>query len=227
MFDRVYTKFNEEITFHVDDNIFNVHSANYAYQFKAKKIGRGEVYFIDCNNNKLVLKEYNRGGLIRYFTKNKYLYLGLKRTRPFKEFLMLKKMHELELPVPRPVSIKLSISGFYYTGKIITEEVLNAVNLKKIIISKKINNQIISNIISVLRNLIQNNIFHSDLNINNILIDESLSIYIIDFDNSFFTKRKTLLIKPLDRLIKSIRKEQENKKLIKSISELKDEIILS
>ena len=45
MFDRVYTKFNEEITFHVDDNIFNVHSANYAYQFKAKKIGRGEVYF--------------------------------------------------------------------------------------------------------------------------------------------------------------------------------------
>ena len=85
----------------------------------------------------------------------------------------------------------------------------------------------ISNIISVLRNLIQNNIFHSDLNINNILIDESLSIYIIDFDNSFFTKRKTLLIKPLDRLIKSIRKEQENKKLIKSISELKDEIILS
>ena len=155
MFDRVYTKFNEEITFHVDDNIFNVHSANYAYQFKAKKIGRGEVYFIDCNNNKLVLKEYNRGGLIRYFTKNKYLYLGLKRTRPFKEFLMLKRMHELELPVPRPVSIKLSISGFYYTGKIITEEVLNAVNLKKIIISKKINNQIISNIISVLRNLIQ------------------------------------------------------------------------
>ena len=93
MFDRVYTKFNEEITFHVDDNIFNVHSANYAYQFKAKKIGRGEVYFIDCNNNKLVLKEYNRGGIIRYFTKNKYLYLGLKRTRPFKEFLMLKKMH--------------------------------------------------------------------------------------------------------------------------------------
>ena len=92
---------------------------------------------------------------------------------------------------------------------------------------KKINNQIISNIISVLRNLIQNNIFHSDLNINNILIDESLSIYIIDFDNSFFTKRKTLLIKSLDRLIKSIRKEQENKKLIKSISELKDEIILS
>ena len=84
MFDRVYTKFNEEITFHVDDNIFNVHSANYAYQFNAKKIGRGEVYFIDCNNNKLVLKEYNRGGLIRYLTKNKYLYLGLKRTRPFK-----------------------------------------------------------------------------------------------------------------------------------------------
>ena len=227
MFDRVYTKFNEEITFHVDDNIFNVHAANYAYQFNTKKIGRGEVYFIDCNNNKLVLKEYNRGGLIRYFTKNKYLYLGLKRTRPFKEFLMLKKMHELELPVPRPVSIKLSISGFYYTGKIITEEVLNTVNLKKIIISKKINNQIISNIISVLRNLIQNNIFHSDLNINNILIDESLSIYIIDFDNSFFTKRKKLLIKPLDRLIKSIRKEQENKNLIKSISELKDEIILS
>ena len=166
-------------------------------------------------------------GVILNFTKNKYLYLGLKRTRPFKEFLMLKRMHELELPVPRPVSIKLSISGFYYTGKIITEEVLNAVNLKKIIISKKINNQIISNIISVLRNLIQNNIFHSDLNINNILIDESLSIYIIDFDNSFFTKRKTLLIKPLDRLIKSIRKEQENKKLIKSISNLKDEIILS
>ena len=85
----------------------------------------------------------------------------------------------------------------------------------------------ISNIISVLRNLIQNNIFHSDLNINNILINESLSIYIIDFDNSFFTKRKKLLIKPLDRLIKSIRKEQENKNLIKSISELKDEIILS
>ena len=140
---------------------------------------------------------------------------------------MLKRMHELELPVPRPVSIKLSISGFYYNGKIITEEVLNAVNLKKIIISKKINNQMISNIISVLRNLIQNNIFHSDLNINNILIDESLSIYIIDFDNSFFTKRKKLLIKPLDRLIKSIRKEQENKNLIKSIIELKDDIILS
>ena len=73
MFDRVYTKFNEEITFHVDDNIFNVHAANYAYQFNTKKIGRGEVYFIDCNNNKLVLKEYNRGGLIRYITKNKYL----------------------------------------------------------------------------------------------------------------------------------------------------------
>ena len=102
MFDRVYTKFNEEITFHVDDNIFNVHSANYAYQFNTKKIGRGEVYFIDCNNNKLVLKEYNRGGLIRYFTKNKYLYLGLKRTRPFKEFLMLKKCMNLSCQYQDP-----------------------------------------------------------------------------------------------------------------------------
>ena len=52
----------------------------------------------------------------------------------------------------------------------------------------------------------QKNVYHSDLNSKNIIIDKYNNIYLLDFDNSYFFYEKKLFRKSVLRLERSLKK---------------------
>jgi RIO-like serine/threonine protein kinase len=68
------------------------------------------------------------------------------------------------------------------------------------------------------------NVFHSDLNSKNIIIDKNNNIFLLDFDNSHYFHNKKLFNKSMYRLERSLKKidnyNNEFKLAIKKLSNL-------
>ena len=67
--------------------------------------GRGTTFFVQHQGRYFVLRHYQRGGLIAKMSKDKYVWLGLRFSRAWKEWVLLEKMIEKGLPVPTPAAI--------------------------------------------------------------------------------------------------------------------------
>ena len=63
------------------------------------------------------------------------------------------------------------------------------------------------------------NVYHSDLNSKNIIIDQENNFYLVDFDNSYFFYKKKLFKKSLIRLERSLSKLDNYKSEMKKIIE--------
>jgi RIO-like serine/threonine protein kinase len=63
------------------------------------------------------------------------------------------------------------------------------------------------------------NVYHSDLNSKNIIIDQKNNFYLVDFDNSYFFYKKKLFKKSLIRLERSLSKLDNYKSEMKKIIE--------
>ena len=63
------------------------------------------------------------------------------------------------------------------------------------------------------------NVYHSDLNSKNIIIDQENNFYLVDFDNSYFFYKKKLFKKSLIRLERSLSKLNNYKSEMKKIIE--------
>ena len=68
------------------------------------------------------------------------------------------------------------------------------------------NKKLWSNLYKTLNNFYLQNLYHSDLNSKNIIIDKKNNIYLIDFDKSYFFQNKKLFFKSLRRLDRSLKK---------------------
>jgi len=80
--------------------------------------GRGPTYFIRIEQQDWVLRHYQRGGVVAGFVQDSYVWIGLHRTRPWREWHMLQKLYSWQLPVPRPVAARASRHGLFYTGEV-------------------------------------------------------------------------------------------------------------
>ena len=57
-----------------------------------KAAGRGSALFVDAPFGQVVLKKYLRGGQVSRWNKDRYLFTGYERSRPFREFRLLRWM---------------------------------------------------------------------------------------------------------------------------------------
>lgn len=147
--------------------------------------GRGTVWFVESVGGHWVLKSFQRGGLIGRWVKRRYVFLGYQRARMVREFHLLGQLHQMGLPVPQPVAaFAKREAGFWYSGSLITQRLKNVRSLAACL-SK---DQLVSDhrwreIGRTIRRFHDCNVFHSDLNASNILLDDH-SVYLIDFDRS-------------------------------------------
>ena len=88
---------------------------------KAADTGRGTAWFVGAPGVEWVLRHYRRGGAVARWVADRYLWLGLERTRPFAEFRLTQRAHALGLPVPRAVAARVLRAGLTYSGDLITE----------------------------------------------------------------------------------------------------------
>ncbi|ADZ92069.1 3-deoxy-D-manno-octulosonic acid kinase [Marinomonas mediterranea] len=172
--------------------------------------GRGEVWFIDSPAGPAVLRRYRRGGLIAKFNKYCFVFSSLKRTRPYKELNLLEYMVTKGLNVPTPIAGLYRKSGLLYEAWLLTKTIPDADDLFNWILEGKHSQLDWRTIGQEIKRLHDSDVFHSDLNCHNIMIDSKHKVWIIDFDKcGQRNMTQKLRDNNLDRLKRSFEKEKQ------------------
>jgi len=144
--------------------------------------GRGGAWFLRAGENRLVLREYRRGGLMAKFARYAYAFTREADVRSFAEFRLLNKLVNQGLPVPRPVAAWYrKLSPIQYRAAIIIERLENTLPLADLI--SQLNGEAWASIGETVRRFHDAGVMHADLNCFNVLVrgDE---YFLIDFDKS-------------------------------------------
>lgn len=168
--------------------------------------GRGRVYFVRADEQVWALRHYRRGGWIARFIADSYLWPGLERTRPWREWHVLRKLRELGLPVPEPVAARVTRYGFVYRGDLITRRIEGAVTLACVLQTRSLPADDWARIGGLLRRFQDVGLRHDDINVSNILVDADGSFHLIDFDKACIVKQGAWRRQNLARFHRSLQK---------------------
>ena len=171
--------------------------------------GRNTAWFFEKLNEQFVLRKYYRGGILSKWVEDSYFFTGLKRTRAYREMALLRKMSKLELPVPEPVALMVEKNGFTYRASIVIGLIKDTQDLFHILQRRALSPEEWYSVGSLIHRFHEKGVYHSDLNIHNILLDAQGQFWLIDFDKGrFISQNSRKLQSNLDRLQRSLRKEQ-------------------
>lgn len=166
--------------------------------------GRGEVIFVAAADQQWALRHYRRGGWIARFVEDGYPWLGESRTRSFREWRMLARLHAAGLPVPRPVAASWRRRGACYHADLVTVRIAGAAPLSsRLAAGADVDWRGIGR---TLRSFHEHGAFHADLNAHNILLDERGAAWLLDFDRGRFRAPGSWQRRNLARLERSLRK---------------------
>ncbi len=177
--------------------------------------GRGRVALVDTPAGRGVLRHYRRGGLIARLSADRYLWLGLERTRAFREFRLLAELANAGLPVPAPLLARYVRKGLRYQADLITRQIPAAQTLADKLSAQALDAALATKVGRVLAGFHAKGIWHADLNANNVLVDAGGKVWVIDFDRC--ARRRPSLnwqLANLQRLLRSFRKLQAYKHMV-------------
>ena len=187
--------------------------------------GRAVVVEIDYQGSTLLLKQYSRGGMIRKFSSNSYIWTGMQRTRAVQEVKLLASLYASGLPVPKPVGCRVErVSGpgaarWRYQAYLVTALLVDCESLDKVLFdsagaagnSEQI--RLWENTGRCLARFRRAGVYHADLNLTNILLDPSGQNYLLDFDRCYQMdpggrRYSSLATRMLTRLLRSVKKHE-------------------
>jgi 3-deoxy-D-manno-octulosonic acid kinase len=166
--------------------------------------GRGTVYVVEAGDEEWVLRHLRRGGLPGSFIRDRYLWTGWERSRPFRELRLLARLEGEGLPVPGPVAGAVWRRGLTYRGDILTLRVPGqplARMLEEGVAEPGDWHRIGSTLIRFHRAGVD----HADLSAGNILVHET-AIHLIDFDRGRIRSPGNWADRNLDRIRRSAAK---------------------
>lgn len=173
--------------------------------------GRGTTWFLNTEKElgvNSVLRHYYRGGLFGKFIKDRYFFVSLGKTRAAQEFELLQQLHQWNLPVPRPIAFKIERNIGFYQADILLEKIANTQDLSQYLKTQKLTAEQYQQIGTLIRQLHDHQVHHSDLNIHNILLDHAGKFWLIDFDKCQIQQGSDWKQLNLARLLRSFHKEQ-------------------
>ena len=153
-------------------------------------IGRGSAWFIETPHGPVVLRHYLRGGWAAKFSRQGYLFTGVSRSRPFREYHLLVDLHTKGLPVPRPVAALCQHHGMVSTGAIMTSCITSSETLADILMGESLVEGIWASVGKCIRRFHDAGVWHADLNARNILLDKAHQVFLIDFDRARYSPGK-------------------------------------
>lgn len=166
--------------------------------------GRGAAWFLNAGKTGWILRCYERGGLAAHFSNDMHWFTGRDSVRSFSEFHLLYSLHNLGLPVPKPVAAGYHrTGGFWYRAQIIVERLPGATPFSDHLVSADIS--LWHDVGRLIRYFHDWGVCHADLNCHNILIADS-GLYLIDFDKSRIRPGSRWKQGNLKRLRRSVRK---------------------
>ena len=143
--------------------------------------GRGGAWFIDAPFGHSVLRQYLRGGVAARFSRDRYIWRGANRTRSFAEFRLMRALHALKLPVPRPFAAFYMREGMRYRAAILMERLEGVRSLadRAQVAGRGAPWEETGRLIARFHRA---GVDHADLNAHNILFDATGQGWLIDFD---------------------------------------------
>jgi 3-deoxy-D-manno-octulosonic acid kinase len=146
--------------------------------------GRGEVLIVEHGDETWVVRHYHRGGLVARLVFDHYVWLGLERSRSFREWRLLRRLRDAGLPVPNPIAAHVYRTGPIYTADIITTYLPNTRKLSAYISDGEVPPHCWREIGRMVRAVHAHGVDHPDLTAHNILLDTRGSLFLVDFDNA-------------------------------------------
>lgn len=145
--------------------------------------GRGQAYLLAWGDQQLVLRHFRRGGLLGRLRDDAYFWTGLWRTRAFAEWLLLQRLHEADLPVPRPAAARVLRRGpLLYRADIMTVALPRTLSLADRLAAAPLEPGHWQALGATLRRFHRAGACHADLNAMNLLLDTGHRWYVIDWD---------------------------------------------
>lgn len=148
--------------------------------------GRGEVVFhappMTGGTGQWVLRHYHRGGAVARVLGDRYLWTGLGRSRPWREFALIAQMYAQGLPVPRPLMAALWRTGPFYRADLVTQRIPEARPLDALLQRGRLENLAWQDVGRCIRRFHDAGYCHADLNSRNILIDAVQKVWLLDWD---------------------------------------------
>ncbi len=146
---------------------------------EALRGGRGLAYRHDAPGGCIIVRPMRRGGLVRYFLREHYLFVN----RPRAEFEVHREVHARGVPCPEPLGVLWRRHGPLYSGVLATRYA-DARPLPSVI--REGGHVPTAQIGDAIRLMHEAGVWHADLNANNLLVGTGTPppVYIIDFDKA-------------------------------------------
>lgn len=152
---------------------------------------------------------------MRWLSNDKYLWSGLGRSRPWREFTILHSARQLGLPVPEPLAACICRSGVFYRGSLMTKFIPNTRSLSSLLREQELPAALWFQLGATIRQFHRQKIKHADLNSDNVLINQDNEFFLVDFDRARMMRDLgDWQWKPLYRLQRSLQKRQATMRLI-------------
>lgn len=173
----------------------------------AARGGRGSVTFVrSAGGEPWVLRHYRRGGAMARLSEDSYVWTGAARTRSFAEWRLLRQLRAWDLPVPRPIAARYVRRGLIYRADLITAELPTRRTLAAALADAPLPPATWHAVGRCVARLHAHGVQHADLNAHNLLLDETGTVYVLDFDRGRIRARGAWERRVLDRLQRSLRK---------------------
>ncbi len=141
--------------------------------------GRGAITVFPMEDGEGVLRRCRRGGLIGKIVNEGYILAN----RPLAEFRVHDYLFDSGISVPEPLGVVWEQRGFVFRGAFATRR-LDAESLRDRIQGESRGDlRLLESIGQLIRSMHDAGVYHADLHVENILLDDSTA-YLIDFDNA-------------------------------------------
>ena len=170
--------------------------------------GRGQAHRLALDHGEGVLRHYRRGGLMARLSPDRYLGRSPLASRAMDEFTLLRRLRAWDLPVPAPVAARQVHGLLSHTADIVVAMIPQTRNVAQALSEGPLPAADWITLGRVIRQLHDRQVFHSDLNCHNLLLDAQGSAWIVDFDKCGVRPGETWKQENLERLRRSLRKEQ-------------------
>lgn len=171
---------------------------------RAELGGRGQALLIDAPVGAVVLRRFQRGGLVARIAADRYFWLGDDRSRSFREFRLLQQLTERGLPVPMPVAASLERRGPFYRAGLLTRFIPDARELAGLAAELPIRQW--RELARTLDDFFCAGLQHPDLNARNLLLDAEGRWHLLDLDRARLAAGATAGVGMRRRLARSLEK---------------------
>ncbi|MFC3095415.1 3-deoxy-D-manno-octulosonic acid kinase [Alteromonas sediminis] len=170
--------------------------------------GRGTTLFVEHQAQAMVLRHYCRGGMVRHLNHDIFFGFSTEHTRPFQELSLLRYMHSCHLPVPTGIAGLVSRVGCGYRADLVTARIPDATDIHQLISQAPISEEAWARVGQTIKKMHQAQVYHHDLNIKNIMLDNHEQVWLIDFDKCRKQEGNEWKQSNLNRLLRSLNKQK-------------------